>query len=168
MANQCRRVILYHESSKLLLVVFNFILSRFSFQNYGDMKIYQKEILNEKDFYREITRQIQESRGITMWQLTHHKSKLLRLLSKLRNYENAILDACLQYLESRKCFGEKKKRLLEAFKVYLVFLWRIEHYFDYLDWKSQLAEKIERLLLDLFIKRQQNFHVAPSCIMNRK
>ena len=100
MANQCRRVILYHESSKLLLVVFNFILSRFSFQNYGDMKIYQKEILNEKDFYREITRQIQESRGITMWQLTHHKSKLLRLLFKLRYYENAILDACLQYLES--------------------------------------------------------------------
>ena len=113
-----------------------------------DMRIYQKDINSEQDFYREITRQIQESKGIVQ-RLSRANKSLLRLLNRLRECENNILDACLRYLNSKKCFGEKKKRVLEAFHIYLSFLWEIEDFFTYLDWRSFLRDRIEKLFIIL-------------------
>ena len=112
------------------------------------MRIYQKDINSEKDFYREISRQIQESKGIIQ-KLNRSDKSLLRLLNRLRECENKILDACIRYLNSKKCFGEKKKRVLEAFHIYLSFLWEIEDFFTYLDWRSFLRDKIEKLFIIL-------------------
>ena len=92
--------------------------------------------------------QIQESKGIVQ-RLSRANKSLLRLLNRLRECENNILDACLRYLNSKKCFGEKKKRVLEAFHIYLSFLWEIEDFFTYLDWRSFLRDRIEKLFIIL-------------------
>lgn len=160
LANRCRHVISnYHEEIVwLLIVVIRFILPRFL--NTTNMRIYQKDIKNEQDFYREVTRQIQEIKGLI---IHHHeinqiskncKCRLFRLLRKIRNYENSILETCLHFLRSRRCFGEKKKQLLEAFKIYLIFLWEFESYFNFLDRKNFILEKIEILFLELYIKKR--------------
>ena len=92
------------------------------------MRIYQKDINSEKDFYREITRQIQESKTEFM----HYPnledvlkddvgcmSRLFKLLEQNRNYEEVILSACLNYISSENCPKDEVAPLREALKKYM-------------------------------------------------
>ena len=124
------------------------------------MKLYQKDIKSEKDFYREITRQIKESKSIVLckheiFDAVPQKGTLFRVIKMIRYAENMILDTCVHYLSSRKCFGEKKKELLHVLKIYLVYLFRIEQIFNsLLDWRSPLITKVENILLGLYFNNK--------------
>lgn len=125
-----------------------------------EMRIYQKDINSEKDFYREITRQIQESKAEFMYYPNLEDvlkddvgcmSRLFKLLEQNRNYEEVILSACLNYISSENCPKDEVAPLREALKKYMYFLLRIEKFFEYIDWKSYFYERLEEKLSEITI-----------------